>query len=488
MAENAATTLAPNSVEAEEALLGSVLLNPDSLDELVEKLEPQDFFIVRNSWVWEAMLRLYARDTDIDYVTVVEELRAQKRLDDIGGAAYITYLINHTPASIYAGAYAALVDAASFRRQAQRSASEIADAAQRADTVADLRALIDDTYMRLLEATPDNDTFLRGRDALAYYAEALQARTEDAAPEMLTLPWEGFSQQVAGVKDGKVILVSGFSGEGKTIILEALADWWAMLGHRLLYITTELTREDMLDRMVCRHTGLPYVEVISHTANAQNIERAFAQKVSGWLPNIDYWETNGASANAIFGQIKRAIKHGRRLIFIDYLSEAVGFDTKGRDLKDAIDSFFRDVHTLAKQTGANFVIASQQSDTDRGPRVFGSSIPNQKAALHIRLETPKAKTAKMITVDDRLLTVREGDPDLFMLAVIEKNNFGAKKPDVTLFKDGARFRFLDESEVSATQVYHDSEMDRAAEAHERKARTPQQMTFEPGEDDDAIPF
>ena len=480
--------LYPNSVEAEEAVLGSVLLDPDALDDLAGKLAPDDFFIVRNGWVWEAMLRLYRRDTKIDYVTVVEELRAQKRLDDIGGAAYITYLINHTPASIYAGAYAWIVDTASYRRQAQRSASEIARAAQDAETVEDLRSLIDEAFMRLSEATPEENTFLRGRDALDYYADILRARTGETASELLTMPWEGFARQVPGVKGGKVILVSGFSGEGKTIVLEGLADWWAMLGHRIFYITTELTREDMLDRMVCRHTGLPYVEVIAPSASARNIQLELARKVSGWLPNIDYWETNGAAASAIYAQIKRAIKHGRRIIMIDYLSEAVGFQTKGREMKDAIDSFFRTIHTLAKQTGVDFVVASQQSPTDHGPRVFGSSIPNQKAALHIRLETQKAKTAKMVTVDNRLITVREDDPDPFMLAVIEKNNFGAKKPDVVLFKDGARFRFLDGSEVSATQAYSDSEMDRAAETQARKARTPQQMTFEPGEDDDAIPF
>lgn len=469
--------LAPNSVEAEEALLGSVLLDASLLDDLIGQVEPEDFFIVRNSWVWEAMLCLHARDEGIDYVTVVEELRRQKRLDEIGGAAYITYLINHTPASIYAGAYAAVVGRASFRRQAQRAASDIAQAAQAAGTVEDLRGLIDETFMRLLEAAPGEDTFLRGRDALAYYAEVLQARTDVSSPDLLSLPWEGFARQVPGIKPGRVVLVSGFSGQGKTLFLEGLSDWWAMLGHKVFFITTELTREDMLDRMVCRHTGLPYSEVVARSADAQRIMRSFSREVAHWLPNIDYWETNGANAKAIYGQIRRAIKKGRLIIFIDYLSEAVGFDTKGRELKDAIDGFFRALHSLAKQTGANFFIASQQSDTDRGPRVFGSSIPNQKAALHIRLETQKATSAKMVTVDDRLVTVRDGDPDPFMLAVIEKNNFGALKPDVRLFKDGARFRFLDESEVSATQAYSDHEIDKAAEAHEKQARTPKQIPF-----------
>lgn len=476
---------APNCVEAEEALLGSILLNPESMDDLAGRIKADDFFIVKHAWIWEAMLRLREQDVDIDYVTIIEELRARGRLEEIGGAAYITHLINHTPSTLYAGAYAELVDRAAYRRAAIGVASKMAEAAHNIESTEELREFVDEAFSRLMVATPGDDAFLRGQDALTYYAEILQARTRADAPDLVTLPWEGFSRQVPGIKRGKVVLVSGFSGQGKTIILEGIADWLAMLGNKVFYITTELTREDMLDRMVCRHTGLPYAEVVSRTANAKQIMAAFSREVAHWLPNIDYYETNGANARAIYWQIRRAIKHGRRLIFIDYLSEAVGFETKGRELKDAIDGFFRTIHTLAKNTGAIFFIASQQSSTDYGPRVFGSSIPNQKAALHIRLESQKAKNPKMITVDNRLIIVQEGDPDPFMLAVIEKNNFGALKPDVPLFRDGARFRFLDESEISMARAY---EKEPPAEKPEPKPNAPLQLPFEPGGDEEKIPF
>lgn len=488
MSEQTGGVLPPNSPEAEEAILGSVLLNPDELDDVRDLLTPDDFFIVRNGWVWEAICAIYDRDDQVDYVTVVDELRARGKLSEIGGAAQITYLINHTPASLYAGAYAALVERTAFRRLAQDTARELHMQAQGGGDIHDLRQYIDDAFVRLIERSPGDDAMLRGRDALTYYADVLKARTQEDAPDLLSLPWESFARQVPGIKPGKVVLVSGFSGQGKTLFLEGLADWWAMLGHRVFYITTELTREDMLDRMVCRHTGIPYIEVASKTADAQKVMRRFASEVAGWLPNIDYWETNGADAQAIYAQIRRAIKHGRRIIFVDYLSEAVGFQTKGRELKDAIDGFFRTVHDLAKRTGADFFIASQQSPTDHGPRVFGSSIPNQKAALHVRLEMDKAKTSKLYTVDDRLITVREDEFDPMMRAVFEKNNFGPTTPDALLFRDGARYRFLDEGQVSATQGYQDSELDEIAARREKALRQPKQYALGAGEDSDDIPF
>ena len=76
--------MAPHSIEAEEAVLGSILINPEALYEVAAFLQPDDFFIVKNSWVWEAMLRIQERNEKIDYLTVVEELRQQGRLQEIG--------------------------------------------------------------------------------------------------------------------------------------------------------------------------------------------------------------------------------------------------------------------------------------------------------------------------------------------------------------------------------------------------------------------
>jgi len=110
-----------------------------------------------------------------------------------------------------------------------------------------------------------------------------------------------------------------------------------------------------------------------------------------------------------------------------------------------------------------FFIASQQTPTDQGPRVFGSSVPNQKSALHIRLETEKAKESRIYTVDNRLIPVREGDISPMMRLVVEKNTFGPSKVAPALFRDGARYRFLDETQVSFTPAFSDDELEEAAE-------------------------
>lgn len=465
--------LAPNSVEAEEAVLGAILIDPDMMIELDGTLGAPDFFIIKNALVFEALEHLYRRGEPIDYLTATEELRRMGQLEEIGGPAYLTYLINHTPSSLYAAAYGDLVKRASYRRQVLAEASTLAQAAVdgEADSYA-VQEAVEAAAERIRDALPPRDDYLSGRDALAHYAEIIRERTREDAPSTLGVPWEGLSRYVTGIKPGKVILVSGFSGEGKTIVLEELAEWWAMMGHKVLYITTELTREDMLDRMVCRHTGIPYEELISRNASAEQVMRQVGQQVSSWIGNIDYWETNGASARAIYGQIRRAYTKGRTLIFIDYLSEAVGFDTTQRQLKDAIDNFIRELHDFAKKTNVNFVIASQQTLTDQEPRAYGSSVPNQKSALHLRLKTEKAKESRIYTVDNRLIPVREGDMSPMMQLFIEKSTFGPQRIGAPLFRDGARFRFLDEQLISYTQAFTDSALEEAAEHQPAPRQSP----------------
>ncbi|MCD4684428.1 MAG: replicative DNA helicase, partial [Anaerolineae bacterium] len=146
-----APTQPPHSVEAEEAVLGSILINPDAIFDVASFLQPEDFYIVRNGWVWEAIANLQERGEQIDYLTVIEELRTQARLDEVGGAAYITYLINHTPATIYTETYGRVVERASLRRKMLKAASEIAKLAHEEDS--EISDVIDRSEAALFQVT-----------------------------------------------------------------------------------------------------------------------------------------------------------------------------------------------------------------------------------------------------------------------------------------------------------------------------------------------
>ena len=92
----------PMSVEAEQALLGSILLEPKSYLSIAAFLNADDFFIVRHQHIWKALTRLQDRNDAIDYVTLTRELQDMRVLEEIGGQAYLTSLVNNTPTAVHA--------------------------------------------------------------------------------------------------------------------------------------------------------------------------------------------------------------------------------------------------------------------------------------------------------------------------------------------------------------------------------------------------
>ncbi|HMQ56219.1 MAG TPA: DnaB-like helicase N-terminal domain-containing protein, partial [Anaerolineae bacterium] len=102
--------LLPHNIEAEEAVLGSLLIDPDAILRVSTFLRPVDFYVQRHAWVYEAMLDLHERREPSDLVTLSDELERREQLGEIGGAAYLTGLINATPTSIHVEYYARIVE------------------------------------------------------------------------------------------------------------------------------------------------------------------------------------------------------------------------------------------------------------------------------------------------------------------------------------------------------------------------------------------
>ncbi len=107
----------PHNRQAEEAVLGSVLINPESYFDVTQILDADYFYIIRNRWIWEVFTYLHENRSPIDILTVSEELENRGQLEEIGGQAYLMMLVNQTPSSLNAAAYANIVEETSVRRR-----------------------------------------------------------------------------------------------------------------------------------------------------------------------------------------------------------------------------------------------------------------------------------------------------------------------------------------------------------------------------------
>lgn len=210
----------PNNPEVEEAVLGAVLIDPSIFPHLVGILKPEDFFVERNRWVWHAMSMLDKEGKEIDVLTVVEQLRKQKQLEQIGGEARVVHLVNATPTSVHAFTYAKMLLATSQRRRALRAAEEIARGVH--DDSRDVLDVVGAGISALVGA-------LRGiarahKSDVSPLLEDFEERLEN--PKEIWGVRTGFADYdyaFGGLHGGEVLLVAGAPGAGKSVLCGQMA-------------------------------------------------------------------------------------------------------------------------------------------------------------------------------------------------------------------------------------------------------------------------
>ena len=244
--------LPPHSVEAEEAVLGSVLMDADILVMVADKLKKDDFFIIRHRWIWEAIMRLHERYEPTDYLTVVAELEQTEKQKETGGAAYLLGLINKTPTAMHIEGYAQIVSRASLRRKLIRAASKVARTAH-------------NTQMSILELVGEAETILHDvtRNARLIGIKRVSNREVGVATSNLV---DGIISQEqdpnyisVGLRElerGKMVMARGLSvgllggsGVGKSALVAQMTQHMAEAGLRVLTIPLEMPPERVMLRM-----------------------------------------------------------------------------------------------------------------------------------------------------------------------------------------------------------------------------------------------
>src|SRR5919199_1151042 len=115
----------PQNIEAEQAVLGSLLIDPRAVERIASFLRPEDFYLPVNAEIYQGMLGLYERDMPSDVVTLADHLQARDRLDDIGGAAYLASLATIVPTSINVEYYARIVERLAVLRRLVEAGNRI---------------------------------------------------------------------------------------------------------------------------------------------------------------------------------------------------------------------------------------------------------------------------------------------------------------------------------------------------------------------------
>lgn len=207
----------PHSREAEEAVLGCVLIDENCFYELSEFLKADHFYIHRHKWLWEAFVRMEARRSPIDMLTVAEELDRKGQLEEIGGPAFLTTLVNQVPTSINAVSYGRIVEGKAIDRKLIESANEIAKIGydSELDTQTKLTRATDQVTNLAIMKSGHN--FVSIGQLLSDVYDETELRAKDPKDVWgLSTGFSRFDHKTGGVQLGELVYVAGSPGVGKT--------------------------------------------------------------------------------------------------------------------------------------------------------------------------------------------------------------------------------------------------------------------------------
>jgi replicative DNA helicase len=351
-----------HSVEAEEAVLGGILINNAALVDVQGVLRPNDFFIVRHQWIYEAMQRIQKRGEQIDYLTVTEELRAQAQLEELGGSAYLTLLINRTPPTLYIEAYGQLVSRLATRRRIVGAASTLVKVAR--DGTLDIREVVERAESALLTATQDK----RGVtvESVSSILERVMGNIERAADgQRVGVPtgYKDIDLLLNGYQPGTLNIAAGRPGMGKTSWLLSIGMYIAKaLNLPVLLISLEMTKEQMVTRLVSIESGIPVQRLKS--GNMMPAEDARYQEACIRIDGLPFFieDTPGATPSDVMALARRIQnEHGLALLLVDYL-QLMEVPNQERDNREQqVSKMSRGLLATAKTLNIPVLAAAQLS-------------------------------------------------------------------------------------------------------------------------------
>jgi len=353
----------PHNVEAEEAVLGSLLIDPEALFHVSPFLKGEDFYIQKNAWIYEAILALHERREPVDFVTLCDELERREQLEEVGGAAYITQLINAVPSAIHVESYGHIVEQAAVRRRLISAASQIAQLAyqeaEEIDQTVDRaeQALFSVSQRRITrDLAPIQEVMRRYYDRIEYlYAH-------QGEPLGVPTGYVDIDRLLGGFQRSDFVIIAARPSVGKTSLCLSMARNAARHGQHTAIFSLEMSSEQIVQRLVSAETGIDSQRLRLGDLRGEEEWSLFVQ-ATGKLADLPIFIDDTPSISALQLRTKSRrlhAEHGLDLIFVDYLQLMTG-DTRSENRVQEVSYISRSLKAIARELDLPVVAASQLS-------------------------------------------------------------------------------------------------------------------------------
>jgi len=355
--------LPPQNVEAEQSVLGGILIENDAINKVLEILTPEDFYRDAHRRIYNALINLSVRDEPADLITLTNELRKIDQLDGAGGASYIASLIDSVPTAANIEYYARIVKEKSILRQLIQTSTEIITESYQDRS--DVESFLDEAERSIFQISENRvrPSFYPIRDIVKQSFKTLERLYEKK--ELITGVPSGFKeldQMTAGFQPSDLIIVAGRPSMGKTAFCLNVAQYAAIEKRTPVAIfSLEMSKEQLVIRLLCSEAHVEGTRLRTGFLSEGDWPRLTI--AAGNLSEAPIFIDDTAALSVLELRAKaRRLKadQGLGMVIIDYLQLMRG-RARAESRQQEISEISRSLKAVAKELSIPVIAVSQLS-------------------------------------------------------------------------------------------------------------------------------
>ena len=362
----------PQNVEAEESVLGAMMLSSEAIADVVEVLQADDFYRSANGRIYEVLRGLYAKGEPVDIVTGIEALKRAGMLEDVGGPLYMRDLVEQVPTPASAQHYARIVSQTALLRRLIGAAADIMDMAYAAP--ADPEGVADDAEQRIYDVArrEDADEVAILRDLVDQAMVDLEnIQNRDTAYTGLPSGFRDLDDLTSGLQPGNLIVIAARPGVGKSSLATNIARNVAIGRHPVALFSLEMSRYEIGMRLLCSEAKVAWDRIRNKRVGPDDWSRVV--QAAEVLHDVPLHIVDAGNVNIVDIRAKarrmRTGRQGLELIIVDYLQLMTSPLTRRPDNRQQeVAEISRSLKLLAKELHVPVIALSPAQPQPGGPR------------------------------------------------------------------------------------------------------------------------
>jgi replicative DNA helicase len=353
----------PNNLEAEQSVIGAMLLDKNAISGASEILRGEDFYKEAHRHIFETMLELYDKDEPVDLVTLVDSLRMKGILEAIGGVTYLSNLAASVPTTSNVKYYARIVEEKSTLRKLIKASSELMDKCYSASE--EVPSILDKAEKDIFDISQKvivHDFEPMSRLIERGFAEIERLYKNKGAITGIPTGFSELDSKTSGFQRGDMVLVAARPSMGKTAFAINIAQHAAIKnGSSVAVFSLEMSKDQLAQRMLCSEANIDMLKL--RTGNLEEDDWVKLARCAGPLSSAKIFvdDTPGISVHEMRSKCRRLkIEHGLDLVVVDYLQLMQG-SSRTENRQQEVSEISRSLKAIAKEMNTPVIALSQLS-------------------------------------------------------------------------------------------------------------------------------